>query len=43
MPTQVSAKTTFYQKQFTKQSAWLDSICLDDSIDIKFAKFGHVV
>ena len=31
-----------FQKQFIKQSAWLEIICFADSIDIKFVKFGHV-
>ena len=35
-------KQTFYQKLFTKQSAWFARACLADSIDIKFVKFGRV-
>ena len=42
MPTHVSAKTTNFQKQITKQSAWLETTWSNDSIDIKFVKFGRV-
>ena len=31
-----------FQKQNIKQSAWLQSTCSAESIDIKFAKFGRV-